>query len=106
MTTLLLLSELSSFIVGHPESWALAAVDVENPAAAAHQGPERQLPDVVHVGAATGCPPYSPQRGPRVNADFSSTRVALGMARVRYKTRSPVTTKRSKPSLASTAKAC
>ena len=34
-----------------------------------------------------------------MNADFSSTRVALGMARVRHKTRSPVTIKRSKACL-------
>ena len=51
---------------------------------------EPELPRVDRVGAAARRPPFPAQRGPRVNADFSSTRAALGMARVRHKTRSPV----------------
>ena len=88
--------ELAPFVVG--TSRALAAVDVEIPATSADAGleprrllqQEPELPRVDRVGAAARRPPFPAQRGPRVNADFSSTRAALGMARVRHKTRSPV----------------
>ena len=85
---------VTATVADAPEHFtAIVEHDVE-PRRLLQQEPE--LPRVDRVGAAARRPPFPAQRGPRVNADFSSTRAALGMARVRHKTRSPVAIQQSK----------